>query len=68
MTEHPLSEMSDAEIIAAIGKLRERRAQARERRIVEKTEGEKKIGTKGAAKVSDALWNMLSEAGEETEI
>ena len=59
MSEKPLTDMTDEEIIAEIQALRERRAQARERRIVEKSEDgkpKKKVGEK----VSDALWDMLS--------
>lgn len=62
MTEKILTEMSDEEIIAEIQALRDRRAQARERRIVEKNEeGMKK--KKVVEKVSDSLWDMLG--GEE---
>ena len=61
----PLSEMTDEEIIAEIQALRARRAQARERRQVEtgdKTKVTKKVGEK----ISDSLWDMLSEPGGTT--
>ena len=66
MTERPLSEMSDEEIIDAISQLRERRAVARERRVAEKTaEGDKPVKKK-EGKVSDALWDLLEGSEEET--
>lgn len=63
MTEpKPLSEMTDDEIIAEIQALRERRAQARERRVAAKDEVEKTAAKrKGPEKVSDSLWDLLSE-------
>ena len=60
MSEKPLSEMTDEEIVAEIQALRERRAQARERRQVEA--GDKtKVTKKAVDKVSDSLWDLLSE-------
>jgi len=59
VVEKPLSEMSDEEIIAEIQTLRERRAQARERRQVEKDE-KGTVKKKPEEKVSDSLWNMLT--------
>jgi len=57
MSDKPLSEMSDDEIVAEIQALRERRAQARERRVADANiKGTKKP----VEKVSDALWNMLT--------
>ena len=61
----PLSEMSDEEIIAEIQALRERRAQARERRVPEA--GDKtKMTKKAGEKVSNDLWAMLEGSPEET--
>lgn len=66
MSEKSLSEMTDDEIVLEIQALRERRAQARERRIVEKTtEGVPKKKVEG--KVSDALWDMLDNPIETEE-
>lgn len=59
MVEKPLSEMSDEEIIAEIQTLRERRAQARERRQVEKDE-KGTVKKKPEEKISDSLWDMLT--------
>ena len=59
MSDKPLSEMSDDEIVAEIQALRERRAQARERRVAA-TDELKKVAKKATDKVSDALWNMLT--------
>jgi hypothetical protein len=59
MTEKSLTEMTDDEIIAEIQALRDRRAQARERRNVTTTP---KKAVEG--KVSDSIWDMLGE--EET--
>ena len=59
MVEKPLSEMSDEEIIAEIQTLRERRAQARERRQVEKDE-KGRVKKKPEEKISDSLWDMLT--------
>ena len=59
MSEKSLTEMSNEEIIAEIQALRERRAQARERRNISKTPEVKK-----AAGVSDDIWDMLEEKEE----
>jgi len=59
VVEKPLSEMSDEEIIAEIQTLRERRAQARERRQVEKDE-KGTVKKKPEEKISDSLWDMLT--------
>lgn len=56
MSEKSLTEMTDDEIIAEIQALRDRRAQARERRNVSATP---KIVKE--AKVSDDIWSMLGE-------
>lgn len=64
MPEKILTEMSDEEIIAEIQALRERRAQARDRRIVEKSD--KAAGKKPVEKISDGIWDMLTEDGEDT--
>ena len=42
MSDKPLSEMTDEELIAEITAIRERRAKARERRVVTTTGGQKK--------------------------
>ena len=59
MTEKSLTEMTDEEVIAEIQALRDRRAQARERRNVTKAST-----TEKKASVSDDIWGMLE--GEET--
>ena len=59
MSEKSLTEMTDDEIIAEIQALRDRRAQARERKNVTST-------TKAVEKkVSDDIWNMLGDDPEE---
>ncbi len=65
MTDKLLTDMTDDEIIAEIQMLRERRAQARERRITEKSAA-LAAPKKKESGVSDTLWDILTGT-EETE-
>ena len=62
MTDKPVSEMSAEELLDEIRALRDRRAQARERRQTSSSASEEKVAKrKGAEEVSGDLGSLLDD-------